>query len=435
MPTRRIRKLILGEHPFIPSRSQYKRVVLTSQLSILTFFICIIFFTIDILSHPNLYSLIIQFVCAVAAATSLVLNRKGKHTAAKIILVLVVNITLFIFSESEPLPIGLYLFFIVVNVGTIAAFGFEEKKLAILFISFSFFLFTLSLFTDITNIPKIGGTNEYIQYNVFLNFTISFISSTVIIYFLINLNHRSESALLENEQQMSAKNEELTKVNAELDKFMYSTSHDLRSPISSVLGLIQLTKMTNDPKETKTYLEMMEERLASLNKFIKDISDYSRNARTDVNHEPIPVQKAINDIIDHLKFYPGAEKISVAVIIDSNLVMHTDATRFQIIFSNLISNSFKYVDQHKKNCFIRISAQQTYTEIKFRLEDNGLGISEKYLPRIFDMFFQAHEKSEGSGLGLYIVKEAVIKLNGTITAKSKIEIGSVFELSFPLSKT
>ena len=427
----RLKKLLLGNQPYIPSRSRYKRVVLTSQLSLLTFIVCILFFSVDIASNPSFLALTLQLACAGLALISLFLNRTGRHTAAKILLALSVNFTLYIFSEGEPLEIGLYMFFIVSNVGTIAAFGFEEKKLATPFIMLSAVLFAISLFTDISFFPESPGTREYIIVNVLLNFLISFASSSLIIYFLISLNHRSEKDLLENEQQMILKNEELTKLNAELDKFMYSTSHDLRSPISSALGLIQLAKMTDDPAEIRSYMEMMEERLASLNKFIKDISDYSRNARTEVNQESLSVHKVIHGIVDNLKFYPGAEKVDVRVMIDPALNIQTDATRFQVIFSNLISNSFKYIDRYKENPFIRVSAELNSDHVYFKVEDNGVGIADKYLPRIFEMFFQAHEKSEGSGLGLYIVKEAVAKLDGTIVAKSRLEMGSLFEVTLP----
>ncbi|CAN5446598.1 hypothetical protein BH09BAC3_BH09BAC3_32340 [soil metagenome] len=425
------KKLLLGNQPYIKSRSRYKRVILTSQLSLLTFIICVLFFLIDLSSQTSFFALALQVGCATVALFSLFLNRNGNHTAAKVLLASGVNFTLYIFAEGEPLEIGLYMFFIVANVGTIVAFGYEEKRLAIPFILLSLALSIVSLFTEIEFFPTIVTSEKYTTINLMLNFLISFISSSLIIYFLINLNHRSEKNLLENEQQMILKNEELTKLNAELDKFMYSTSHDLRSPISSALGLIQLAKMTDDLVEIKTYMEMMEERLASLNKFIKDISDYSRNARTEVNRESLSVNKVMHGIVDNLKFYPGAEKVDVRVMVNPELSIRTDPTRFHVIFSNLISNSFKYVDRYKENPFIRVSADTHNDRIHFRVEDNGVGIADKYLPRIFEMFFQAHEKSEGSGLGLYIVKEAVAKLEGTIVVKSRLEMGTVFEVTLP----
>ncbi len=427
----RLRKLLLGDQPYIPLRSKYKRIVLTSQLSIITIVITAIFFVLDAALPDSLYSLPFLLINGTFAIISLFLNRIGKHTAAKILLALSVNFSIFLFSEREPLEIGLYLFFLVTNVGTIAAFGYEEKYLAIGFISLSVILFSISLFTDLTFLPKVTGSPDYVIFNIFVNFILSFAACSMIIYFLINLNYRSEKAISENEQQMILKNEELTKLNAELDKFTYSTSHDLRSPISSVLGLIQLARMTDDANEIKSYIGMMEERLASLNKFIKDIADYSRNTRTEIKMEPVALHKTISEIVEQLKFYPGAEKIRVTLKIDPSFLLYTDSTRFQIIFSNLISNSFKYVDKNKEQSFVRVAAEFDGHYYQFRIEDNGVGIADKYLPKIFEMFFQAHEKSEGSGLGLYIVKEAVGKLNGTITAKSKLAVGSLFEVALP----
>lgn len=431
MTSTQLRKLVLGKHPFIPSHAEYKRAVLTGQLCILTIIICLVFFVID-LTQAKYYYVLFEFGCALVAFVGQILNRQGKHTMAKVLLITGVNLTTYLLSESEPMEIGLYLFFIVTNIGTIAIFGFEERKMMFFFISLSMTLFLLSLFTDITVVPKVVKTDDYVTFNILINFIVSFVSSSVIIYFLINLNYRSESALKENERQITIKNDELTKVNAELDRFMYSTSHDLRSPISSVLGLIQLVKMTNNPEEIKRYIEMMEGRLASLNKFIKDISDYSRNARTGVDLHPVLVHKMVNDIVENLKFYPGAEKMKVYIEIDRNFEIHTDPTRLQLILSNLISNSFKYVDPYKENPFIKIIVKSTPTHVQFQIEDNGVGIPENFLPRIFDMFFQAHEKSEGSGLGLYIVKEAICKLNGTIDAISKLDVGSQFNVSLPV---
>ena len=421
---------MLGKLPYIPSRAEYKRAVLTSQLCLLTVIICLIFCIID-LTEGFFLNLPVQLICAALAIVSMLLNRHGKHTVSKILLIISVNLTVYIYSEIEPLGIGLYLFFIVSNIGLIAAFGFEGRKLAAIFISFSFMLFFISLYTDLPFVTKVTVTQDYITFNLLINFVISFVASTLIIYFLIDLNYRSEKTLKENERQMIIKNEELTKLNAELDKFTYSTSHDLRSPISSVLGLIQLAKMTNQTEEIKGYVEMMEGRLATLNKFIKDISDYSRNARTEVNRESVEVRRLIQDIVDDLKFYPGAERVKVDIEIDNLLKIESDPTRLRIIFSNLIANSFKYADPHKEKPFIRISGIGNNKQVHFRVVDNGVGIPENYLPKVFDMFFQAHDKSEGSGLGLYIVKESVGKLNGTIVAKSKLEAGSEFDVSLP----
>jgi signal transduction histidine kinase len=426
----RLKKLLLGNQPFIPSHAEYKRVVLTGQLSLLTLIVCVVFVTLDLVLH-RYHALFLHISCTLASVAGLMLNRAGKHFASKIVLALSTNITVYLFATSEPFEIGLYLFFIAINLGTVAVFGYVQRRIAFVFICFSVFLFMMFLLSDFSPFDRAGGDETYIKFNIFVNFIISLVACTVIIVFLINLNFRSEEALKANEKEMIQKNEELTKLNTELDRFMYSTSHDLRSPISSVLGLIQLAKMTNDPNEIRTYMEMMEERLASLNKFIKDISEYSRNARTEIDKQQVKVHKVIHEIVETLKFYPGAEKMKVSIDVDPHFEIATDPTRLQLILSNLISNSFKYVDPYKESPFIKVSAHMNSTHVHFKIEDNGLGIPEAFLPKIFDMFFQAHENSEGSGLGLYIVKEAVAKLNGTIGAKSKLQEGSQFEVRLP----
>jgi signal transduction histidine kinase len=430
MTSTRLKKLLLGNQPFIASHSEYKRVILTGQLCLLTIVVCAIFVTLDLVLARH-HALFLHISCLALSITALILNRRGKHWFSKIVLALSTNITVYLFATSEPPEVGLYLFFIAINLGTVAIFGYVQRKTAFVLICFSVFLFMMFLLNDFSPFGRATGSETYIKFNIFVNFIISLVASTVIIVFLINLNFRSEEVLKKNEKEMIEKNEELMKLNTELDRFMYSTSHDLRSPISSVLGLIQLAKMTNDTAEIRTYMEMMEERLASLNKFIKDISEYSRNARTEIDKQQIKVHPVIHGIVENLKFYPGAEKMKVFIDVDPQFELLTDPTRLQLILSNLISNSFKYVDPYKEQPFTKVSVHKNSTHVHFLVEDNGLGIPEAFLPRIFDMFFQAHENSEGSGLGLYIVKEAVAKLNGTIGAKSKLQQGSQFEVRLP----
>ncbi|MBY0433461.1 MAG: HAMP domain-containing histidine kinase [Cyclobacteriaceae bacterium] len=409
-----------------------KRTILTGNLSLLTVAICLVFLPIDFFNdrYPALFY---EGACAVMALVSWLLNRKGKHTIAKVLLCLSANFTIFVFAESEPIEIGLHMLFVVSAIGALTIFGYEQLTLGISTASLSLLLFLIIQLTDINILPKAHETQEYIEGHIVINFVVCAIAAITVVYFLIDLNYRSEKTLQENESQLSIKNEELSKVNAELDRFVYSTSHDLRSPISSALGLVNLSKMTQDPKEIKLYMTMMEERLLSLNKFIKDISDYSRNTRTEVVKQPVEVRNVISEIITNLKFYPKAEKMEVHTAVAEGFVLQTDPTRLQVILSNLISNSYKYLDPNKEQSFVRISAVTDKSTTRIEVADNGKGIPEKYIHRIFEMFFQAHERVEGSGLGLYIVKEAVQKLGGTISVQSKVDEGSTFTVLLPNS--
>lgn len=372
-----------------------------------------------------------QLGCSILALTSFTLNRNGKFTAAKILLGLSSNLTIFIFAVNEPLEVGLYMFFITTNLAALVAFGYEERGKAIFFTTFSTTLFLLSLFIDFNFIQRPVYTEEYIQVNVIINFIVSSMGSANIIYFLININHRAESQMVKNEKEITEKNTALTKLNHELDRFVYSTSHDLRAPLMSIHGLLQLIKLESDAKELKSYHEMMEGRVSNLDKLICDITDYARNSRQPIAFANTSVKKLVLDAIENLRFFPGAENVKIHRQVPDDLMITTDLTRLQIILNNLISNAFKYTDSKKNNSFIRITSKERLDKIIFTVEDNGIGIPTDSLNRIFEMYTRAHEQSFGSGLGLYIVKETIEKLRGSIYVQSRVGEGSIFTIEIP----
>lgn len=429
----KFRELLLGKKDFILSHTEYKRALLVGQLSLLILLLCITYLLIDLYNQVY-HSWIYQCGCAFIALASLLLNRARHHTSAKLLMAFGINITVFAFSQVEPQEVGLYMFYIPTSLGALAAFGFEDRRKGIILIILPAALFTLSQLTDFSFIQKTSHRADLDQLNLIINFGGALLASVFIIFFLIQVNYRSETNMLENEKQIIGKNNELLKLNTELDRFVYSTSHDLMAPLSSVKGLINLTKITEDRNETNSLLVMMEERVQSLQKFIRDISDYSRNGRIELAKENFLVNKLVRSVLENLKFYPNIKQISIELNIPTNLEISSDPNRIQIILSNLITNSIKYSDLSKENCFIQISASLSDKEIQFRIEDNGIGIKEEHLNSVFEMFYKASENSEGSGLGLYIVKQTIEKLNGTISVSSKYRMGTSFLISIPLKE-
>jgi signal transduction histidine kinase len=420
----------LGNRSFILSHSQFKRILLTGQLSLLTFTVCLGYLLFD-LTNGIYYAWPYQAICSVLSLTSFIANRKSYHTEAKVILGLTVNFTIFIFASSEPAYTGLYTIYIPICLGALAAFGLEERKWAAFFISLSLVLCAISLFGDLQFLPDINENPEYISFNFTANLFTSTSASVLILYFLISVNNRAELMLLENERQLVKKNEELTKLNAELDRFVYSSSHDLRAPLTSVLGLIQLTDLSNDPDEMKSYTRLMRNRIEDLDKFIREISDYSRNTRLEIHSAEVNIKKIVREVLESLRFFPGSEQVEVKLDIGEELTLTSDPTRIKMVLSNLVSNSFKYRDPRKNDSYILIQSRNDSSNTILEIADNGIGIPEETLPRVFEMFFQAHEQSVGSGLGLYIVKETVEKLGGTIEAESASGKGSTFRIYLP----
>lgn len=423
------RKLLLGEKGEQLGYSAYKLAMLTGQLSLLTFLMTTGYILFDLYSGFY-HSWLILLIAALLSCGSMILNRIGFYFPAKLTLGISTNVTIFFFSSIEPTETGLSFLFIVCALGAMATLGIEQRKLAILFILLPLVLFVFSSAIDLELFTRNTFDADYVRINMIINFLATFVAATLIFYFLLNLNYHSEKALRQNEKNLYEKNEELVKVNKELDRFVYSASHDLRSPISSVRGLISLVKLTTIPPETKTYVDLMDQKLMGLNKFIEDIVLYSRNTRVTVKTETIILKELIDEALMSLQ-YPGTDKVQTQLEIPEGLALVSDPTRLRVVLTNLLSNAFKYANPAIDNSYVKITAQPTAAQIELSIQDNGIGIHEKYLPMIFDMFFQANDKSEGSGLGLYIVKETLEKIQGTIRVESKYGEGTTFSITLP----
>lgn len=288
----------------------------------------------------------------------------------------------------------------------------------------SLFLFLYSYLGDHAVMPKRTFSEGYLQINFTTNFIVAQITSIAIVYFLIDVNFHSE-------RQILAKNDQLAKANAELDRFVYSASHDLRAPLSSILGLVELYHLSSDEAEKKKVVGLIQARANKLDEFIQEILDYSRNSRLEIKNQAVNGRALVNEVMDGLRYTKNFEKISIEVEAHSDCTFCTDPERLKVILNNLLANSLKYYDPEKSQPFIKIIFNQSSSFWSVSIEDNGIGIQSGHHSKIFDMFYRAHENSEGSGLGLYIVKEAVERMGGLVSMKSEHEKGSTFTVEFP----
>jgi signal transduction histidine kinase len=225
---------------------------------------------------------------------------------------------------------------------------------------------------------------------------------------------------------------DLKKINQELDKFVYIVSHDLRAPLSSVLGIIEIVLMESTDPVVQSNLELMKESILKLDSFVEDILDYSRNSRTEVKKVEVDFSELLSGITANLKFMSGANRM---VSINSKLNQHApvkcDRQRLSMVLNNLISNAIRYQNHQINNPFVDIEINTSDTETDIVVKDNGIGISPELHDKIFEMFYRVSEKSVGSGIGLYIVKEAVSAMNGKISLKSQPGKGSEFHIKIP----
>lgn len=286
--------------------------------------------------------------------------------------------------------------------------GFGQKLLAIAFLTYSleqfFYFFTVITYTmgPGVTIPKYFGLID------------------LLIIMVIGLG--KVMWLLENER------EKLNKANKELDSFLYSTSHDLRAPIASILGLTYLGKLELQEERGRTFMTLIEERIRKLDMVIADILSLARSKKFDLKVEEINFNQLLDDTIVDVKFSKGASSISLIYESSSQNVFQSDYHQMKVILSNLISNAVKYHNIDQENPYIKVSFIRTNEQVEIAVEDNGQGIPEESLPKIFDMFYRASINTEGTGLGLYIVQEALSKIKGHVTVKSMLNKGSTFTI-------
>jgi PAS domain S-box-containing protein len=241
---------------------------------------------------------------------------------------------------------------------------------------------------------------------------------------------RDITKIKEAEEQLKLQNDELTKINSELDRFVYSASHDLRAPLLSVKGLLNMIKLDEDKENSKVYLNLIEKSINKLDRFITDVVHHSRNSRMELLPKEIDFAGLINDSIESLKYMEDAEKVRSIVNLETPHQFFSDVSRLQIIFNNIISNAVSYRDKNKDS-FIQIDIHVSLDKAIVRFTDNGIGIAPEFQEKIFKMFFRATSDSKGSGLGLYIVKGVVDKLDGTITVNSTLGEGTEIVIELP----
>jgi signal transduction histidine kinase len=138
----------------------------------------------------------------------------------------------------------------------------------------------------------------------------------------------------------------------------------------------------------------------------------------------------IDQCFSELNYLPGVTRLQKKVIV-KGCHFYNDSIRIFEIFRNMISNAIKYQDPEKKKSLLSITIDVTPDAANLVIEDNGVGIEEEHLPKIYTMFYRASEKSDGSGIGLYIVHQALQKINGTIKVTSELNQGTTFSISIP----
>lgn len=318
-----------------------------------------------------------------------------------------------------------YIYGVVAIYGAIR-FGFEGALAANLYI------FLITYILPIGMSVNIEVYQEAHILNVHLGMCMLYLSATVMGRVISDVR-KTRKELQRHIQELENANMQLKRTNQELDRFVYSVSHDLSAPLKSVKGLIGLSKYESDTANLHDYFEKILASVSKLEKFILEILDYSRNNRLETVYEKINVKNLVNEVLVSLEFMDNYQNIAINLQAIQQEVVVSDVTRLRVILNNLISNSIKYHRICDCQPYISISTEEKDNTFFLTVEDNGEGMSEATQERAFEMFYRGSDKSEGSGLGLYIAKESAEKINGTLTLTSEVGRGTIFTLALPIN--
>jgi PAS domain S-box-containing protein len=234
-----------------------------------------------------------------------------------------------------------------------------------------------------------------------------------------------------HEEELIEKNTELQKINGELDQFVYSVSHDLRSPLLSIKGLLSLLDISLENEVlVKQYLGLIGTSVNRLDETIIEILDYSKNSRMDLILDELNLYVLISEIYEDL-LHVSETQIDFKIDFIGEHIVMLDKFRISTLLKNFISNAIKYRNRSLTNPLVHVSVNNSEKGIEINIVDNGEGISEENQKKVFDMFFRASSSSSGTGIGLYICQEIAAKMGGEINLSSKLGIGTTIRLLLP----
>ncbi len=230
---------------------------------------------------------------------------------------------------------------------------------------------------------------------------------------------------------LAKKNEELQKAYTELDKFAYSATHDIRGPILSMLGIINIAKDTDDKNDIKNMLIMVEEAITKLDSYIISLHDHYNVRRGELQISNINFDEVVKDMNALFEVTSKVENIKFSTSLQQDAPFRSDETSIKIIITNLLSNAFKYQKKYAEDKLVNLGIKIHNNVLEIIVEDNGIGIPAESINHIFSMFYRGAHQEFGSGFGLYNVKDALAKINGKIEVESKEGLGTNFKVIIP----
>jgi signal transduction histidine kinase len=217
----------------------------------------------------------------------------------------------------------------------------------------------------------------------------------------------------------------------ELDSFFYRISHDLKGPITSLMSLNYVAKLEVKDQTALKFIDDYEKQANRLNTILDGLINLTKMSFNEDSKQEIDFEKIIYDCIASYKFLSNYELVEFKIDVEPTIKYEAEWALVNTIIQNLIENGIKYARVEDNNPYIAIKVAEMDGNIVVEASDNGIGMDEETVSKIFSMFFRVNRKIEGTGLGLHILKRAAERLNGEVSVASKLGEGSTFGITLP----
>lgn len=235
-------------------------------------------------------------------------------------------------------------------------------------------------------------------------------------------------------RELKEKNLKLKKLHSEMNQFVYSLSHELRGPLMSISGVSKLAKLEVKDPETLEYFEMIDSATTKLDDFIYKMLDFYRSTKIEHKITEISFADLVEQQLEAYRAKWDLQHFQLEVNMKQEDAFYSDESKIRVILNNLFSNSVQFQKAESPEKKITLTVVVEDAKASIILSDNGIGIDTKHHPEVFNLFTRATQKNVGTGLGLYMVKEAVEQLGGTIELQSELHQGTTFSVLLPSLK-
>jgi signal transduction histidine kinase/ligand-binding sensor domain-containing protein len=259
-----------------------------------------------------------------------------------------------------------------------------------------------------------------------------FTGSLYLIYLWRVQNIKIKTIQLEDTVRIRTK--ELKDANEQLETFVYKASHDIKGPLKSIIGLTTVGQKDVQDATANVYFDHILKSTRKLDNLLMDLLEITKVKQATIKLEKIDFKELITEAVTRFENLPDFHHLKIKTNLKGNIDYTCDKFLMFSIIQNLIENAIKYRDPLKEENHLDIEIQTSVHGVEMIFSDNGPGIPDEFQEKIFDMFMKVNENSNGTGLGLYIVKTTVEKLNGTLKLESNLGEGTTFIIKLPLQK-